>query len=111
MEKESEKLLGEAQVYQQQLQTIMSQKSTLSMEANEIKKALEELGKTKEKHVFKMSGPLLIKSQTKDAKKDLKEREERIDLRLKSFEKQEKALKEKIEGLRERIMGKEPQAG
>lgn len=111
MKKEDEQVLNQAQIYQQQIQTILTQKGTLSLELNEIKKALEEVGKTKEKSVFRVSGPILIKMDTKDAKKDLEEKENLINLRVKTIEKQEAKLKEKIEELREKLMKSHPKAG
>jgi len=111
MERESENLLNQAQIYQQQIQTVMAQKSAFTMELNEIKKALEELEKTNEKSVFKLSGPLLIKVDTKDVKKDFSEKEIAINLRIKTMERQEQKLKEKIEGMREKIMKTQPKAG
>jgi prefoldin beta subunit len=111
MEKETEQLLSQAQLYQQQIQTLITQKTALSMELNEIKKALEEIEKTKEKSVLKVSGPILIKVDTKDMKKDLGEKENMINLRLKTIEKQEVKVKEKIEELRSKLTGSEPKAG
>ena len=111
MNKEAEQLLGQAQIYQQQIQNIMAQKSAMAMELNDIKKALEEIEKTSEKHVYKLSGPLLIKMGIKDVKKDLTEREETISMRVKTYEKQEEKLKEKIEGLRSKITQSQPKAG
>ena len=110
MNKEAEQLLGQAQIYQQQIQNIMAQKSAMSMELSDIKKALEEIEKTSEKHVYKLSGPLLIKTDTKDVKKELTEREEIISMRVKTYEKQEEKLKEKIEGLRSKITHSPPNA-
>jgi prefoldin beta subunit len=111
MDKETEQLLSQAQIYQQQIQTILTQKNALILELNEIKKALEEIKKTGEKSVFKISGPILIKTDTKDVKKDLTEKENVIDLRMKTIEKQESKLKEKIEELRSRLAKSPPKAG
>lgn len=111
MDKESEQLLTQAQIYQQQIQMILTQKGALSLELNEIKKSLEEIEKTSEKSVFKLSGPIMIRVDTKDMKKDLKEKEDMINLRLSTIEKQEAKLKEKIEELRSKIMKSQPKAG
>lgn len=111
MDKETEQLLTQAQIYQQQIQTILTQKSALTLELNEIKKSLEEIEKTSEKFVFKLSGPIMIKVDTKDAKKELKGKEDMINLRLNTIEKQESKLKERIEELRSKIMKAQPKAG
>lgn len=111
MDKETEQMLNQAQMYQQQIQSVMSQKTALNLELNELKKAGEEMEKSKEKSVLKVSGPILIRMDADKMKKELKEREETISLRLKTIEKQEEKLKEKIEGLRSKVMGSGPEAG
>jgi len=111
MDKETEQLLNQAQIYQQQIQTILTQKNALALELNEIKKALEEIEKTNGKSVFKISGPILIQMDTKDAKKDLEEKENIINLRMKTIEKQESKLREKIEELRSKLTKSQPRVG
>jgi prefoldin beta subunit len=101
--KEVEQILGQAQVYQQQIQAIMTQKGAFSLEINEIKKALEELGKTKQKEAYKISGPILIKSDVKKLKKDLNEKMDFLNLKLKNMEKQESMLKDKIGELKDKL--------
>lgn len=108
MEKSDSQLLGQAQLYSQQIQSIMTQKTTLIMELNEIKKALEELGKTEEKFVYKLSGPILIKVETANMKSDLEEKEGMINLRVKTLEKQEMKVKERIDELRNKIIKVQP---
>lgn len=103
MSDEIQHLLEQAQVYQQQIQGVITQKETLKMQVMEIDKALEELGKSKETEVYKLSGPVLIKTKKSDAEKDLKEKKETVDLRVKSLEKSEARLKEKIEELRKKL--------
>jgi prefoldin beta subunit len=111
MDKETEQLLNQAQLYQQQIQTILTQKAALTLELNEINKALEEIEKTDEESVLKVSGPILIKMGTEDIKKDLNEKKDMINLRVKTIEKQELRLKEKIEELRSKLMKSQSKAG
>ncbi|UCD07017.1 MAG: prefoldin subunit beta [Candidatus Aenigmatarchaeota archaeon] len=103
--KQVQQLLNQAQLYQQQIQNILAQKETLNIQLIEIGKALEELEKTKEGEVYKIAGPILIKSKKADAKKDLKEKEDAIRTRLKTMESGEKRIREKIEDLREKLSG------
>jgi prefoldin beta subunit len=98
-----QQLLNQAQLYQQQVQNILAQKETLNIQLIEIGKALEELGKTREADVYKIAGPILIKSKKADVKKDLKEKEDTIRNRLKTLESGEKRIREKIEELRGKI--------
>ena len=113
MEDNQQQLLQSAAVLQQQLQNIMAQKEAMGIQLLEIKKALDELEKTKEKEVFKIAGPILIKSDRADVLKELKERDDTFDIRLKSIEKEEKRVKLKIEELREKLVKgmKEPVGG
>ncbi len=108
MDSADSQLLGQAQLYSQQIQSIVTQKTALTIELNEINKALEELGKTEEKFVYKLSGPVLMKTETAKMKGDLEEKESMINLRIKTLEKQEQRVKEKIDELRAKIIKARP---
>lgn len=101
--KNVQQLLGQAQLYQQQIQSILNQKELISMQVMEIDKALEALETTKEKDVFKISGPILIKTGKAEVKKELREKKEAISLRIKSLEKGENRMKAQMEELRARL--------
>ena len=94
---EAQQILLELQTFQQQMQTVLIQKETLNIQNMEIDKALEELKKVKNEDVFKAVGPILIKSEKKELEKELNEKKETIDLRLKSLQKQENRMKERLE--------------
>lgn len=100
---QAQQLLNQAQAYQQQLQAILTQKETLNFQLMEIKKALEEMEKSSEKEIYRISGPILIKTNKEETKKDLKEKEELINLRVKTLEKSEAKIKSQIEGLRAKL--------
>ncbi|UCD03167.1 MAG: prefoldin subunit beta, partial [Candidatus Aenigmatarchaeota archaeon] len=91
------------QAYQQQLQLVSGQKEALNMQTAEISKALEELSGQGKGEVYKISGPVLIKVSSAEAVKDLKSKKELAALRLKTIEKSEAGLKEKLEDLREKL--------
>ena len=98
-----QQLFNQVQLYQQQMQAVLAQKESLSLQSGEIKKALEELEKSRSKDAYRISGPILIKGTATEIRKDLREKQESIGLRVKSLEKTEKMVGEKIEGLRERL--------
>jgi len=100
---EAQQILGQAQIYQQQIQGIMAQKEMLASQIAEIDKALEELANTKEKQVYRISGPILLKTGKNKVKKELEDKKEMINLRLKSLEKSEKKAKEKVDVLRQKL--------
>lgn len=94
---QAQQVLLQMQTFQQQLQNVALQKESLSVQNVEIEKALEELRKLKENEdVYKAIGPILVKSTKKDLEKDLKEKKETIDVRLKSMDKQETKLRERL---------------
>lgn len=93
---EAQQMLMDLQTFQQQMQTVMIQKESLSVQNIEIDKALEELKKTTTEDVYKAVGPILIKSTKKELEKELSEKKETLDLRLKSLQKQEDRLKERL---------------
>lgn len=109
MTKDSEQvqqLLNHAQLYQQQIQSILAQKESLNVQLIEITKATEELEKVKAgEEVYKVAGPILVKSKKAEVMKDLEEKEDAIRTRLKTIEAGEKRIKGKIEELREKITG------
>lgn len=97
-------LLNKLQAFQQQLQNIVTQKRYLEAQKGETENALKELEKLEEKtEVYKSVGPILIKNKKKDTEKELKEKQETVDLRIKSFEKQEKKIREVIEELQKKL--------
>lgn len=102
----AQQILMQMQTFQQQGQAIMLQRETLTIQKMEIEKALEELAKAKEKEeVFKAVGPILVKSTKKELEKELKEKNEMIELRLKSFDKQEEKIKEKLMEGQQKLQG------
>ena len=111
MDAAQQQLFQSAAILQQQLQNVMAQKEAIGVQVLEMKKALEELEKTKEKDVYKIAGPILIKSPRSTVLKELKERDETFSLRLKSLEKEEKRIKLKIEDMREKLVKMKPEGG
>ena len=94
---EAQQILIDLQACQQQIQTVLIQKESLNIQSMEIDKALDELKKVKKEEVFKAVGPILIKSEKEKLSKELEERKETIELRLKSLQKQENRLKERMD--------------
>ena len=100
---EAQQLFMEMQAYQQQMQTVLIQKESLNIQSIDIDKALEELGKVKDEDVFKAVGPILVKSDKETLKKELCEKKETVDLRLKSMGKQETRIKERLEDCQKKL--------
>ena len=103
MSQEAQQAFMDLQMNQQQLQNIVMQIDQLKMQTMEIEKALEELGKAKEDDVYKAVGPILIKTNKNDLEKELKEKEETAKVRVKSLENQEAQIKERMQGMQEKL--------
>ena len=104
---ELESLIGHLQLQNQQLQTLMMQKQSLTIQTREIEKALEHLEIASD-DVYRSVGPILVKTPKADVKGQLEEEKEEIDLKIKALDSQEKKLKEKLKENQEKIQGMMP---
>ena len=105
IDQETSKRIQELQLLEQSYQNILIQKQTFQVEANESKTALEEINKSKG-DVFRVLGQVMIKADPKQLKKELKEKKDILDMKLKAVDKQELGLREQIERLRSDVMSK-----
>jgi prefoldin beta subunit len=96
------KSLEELQVHEQNLQAILLQKQILQTEMSEIETALEELKNID--YAYKIVGGIMIKKEKDELIKELTDRKKIIELRIKSFEKQEERIRKEIEQIREEIL-------
>ncbi|HII53683.1 prefoldin subunit beta [Candidatus Micrarchaeota archaeon CG08_land_8_20_14_0_20_49_17] len=102
MENEVEKLALDFQRMQSQYQMLLVQKNQLQLQAEEIKLALEELKSTKGK-VYRNVGTIMFEADRESLSKDLAERQENIDVRLKSVAQQEARLKPQLDDMKKRL--------
>ena len=103
MSKETEQKIGQLQLMEQNLQNFIIQKQTFQTQLFEIDNALKELETSKDK-TYKIVGTVMIASKKEDLIKELKEKKSVIELRIKTLEKQEKAIKEKAANMQTEIM-------
>lgn len=99
-----QELLVQFQTLQEQLQNIMIQKENGKLQILEMDNALEELKKTKDK-VYKASGMILIKKDPKTITKELKDKKDDLEVRVKNLEKQDKLIRDKLLELQQKITG------
>lgn len=102
-EEETQKLIDEFQNYQQQLQSLLIQKENLKLNEMEIEKALEELNSTQQKTAYKITGSIMISKPVEEIKKELQETKETVGVRLKSLEKMEERINNKLKELQEKL--------
>lgn len=95
----------------QQLLGVSSQKQQFQFQSATMEKSIEALEKTKEKKVYKAIGNILILSDTADVSKELKEQKEVTDLRVKTLQKQEDSIVQKLNKLKAKIQGKTTESG
>ena len=100
---EMQQKIQEFQEAQQQARILMSQKYQIEMQLKETQNALEELEKAGSAEVHKIVGQILIKSDKNTVQSELKEKTETLDIRLKTIDKQEKKVMEKLKTLQEEL--------
>lgn len=100
------KSVQEIQFLENNLQNLLIQKQVFQMELSETQSALKEIENSGEE-VFKVIGQLMIKTDKKKMKEELLNKEKILELRIKSIEKQEDFLKEKLEKLKKEILDRE----
>lgn len=94
--------LNQLQLLQQNLQNILLQKQQFQKQLAEFDSALKELETSS--NAYKIVGNIMVASKKPDLKKDIQNKKEILDLRLKNFEKQEQILKQKTEELQQKVM-------
>jgi prefoldin beta subunit len=97
----SEKV-GQLQLTQQNLQSIISQKQHLEAQVNELNSALNEIGDSQ--NTFKIMGKVMVSTPKDKLKKELEEKKELVGVRLKNFTQQEEKLTQSIETLQKEVM-------
>jgi len=102
MEEETERKIGQLQLLEQGMQSFLMQKQQLQTQLIEIESALKELKDAKT--IYKIVGNIMINSEKEALEKELKEKKERIELRIKTVEKQEKSLKEKASSVQAEVL-------
>jgi len=98
--------LAMLQQLQQQLQTVAAQKAQYEMAIRESRRAIEELKDLPEDvEVFSNVGTVMVQQKKDRVLTGLTEKVESLELRVKSLEKQEKAMQARFEQLSTQIKG------
>lgn len=102
--KDTQQDLHEIHLLEQNMQNINAQKQQFSAQLMEIESAIAELAKSSES--YKIVGNIMVKKDSKEISADLKKKKEIIEIRIKTFEKQEEKLVEKMRKHQEEVLGK-----
>lgn len=100
-----EREIQELQMLEHNMQQFLMQKQQFQAQLIESENALIEIEKSKDK-VYKILGATIIEANKENIKKELEEKIKLMNLRIKSLEKQESAIKEKLEKTQKEVLKK-----
>ena len=100
IDKETQKKIQELQILEHNLHSLMIQKQAFQLELNETLNASEEVNKTND-DVYKVTGSIMHKVDKVSVLKELEEKRNILELRLKAIEKQERLLELRAKELQE----------
>jgi len=102
MDEKTQEKIQKLQRMEQGMQNFLAQKQQLQSQLVECESALKEIDKSKE--TYKIVGNIMVSSDKEDLKKDLNEKKEMLELRIKTLEKQEKEMKNKASSMQSEVM-------
>ena len=85
------------------LLNVSGQRQNIQFQLDALKRAKDELQKTKEKKVYKAVGNILILSEVKDVTKEVGEQVDTLEVRVKSLQKQEDSLVDSMNKMKSEI--------
>ncbi len=94
--------LVELQDLQSRMQAYLVEKQQLSLQINEIDRAINALREVEGK-TYEMIGTVLVERNSKEIEKELLERKEMLDLRLESIDKNIRTIKSRMESLASKL--------
>ncbi|MFW6386266.1 MAG: prefoldin subunit [Candidatus Hadarchaeota archaeon] len=101
---QAQEMIEELQERKKQLQQINEQRNRFKFEQKRTEKALEAINNAEEeKEVFKVVGPVGIKSTQKELKEELSEDKDKIEAKLSSMGKKEEKIREEAEGKQQKL--------
>ncbi len=106
-------LVAQLQQLQQQLQAVITQRAQVEALLRDTEQALQELEKIDEETpVYKAVGSILVKERKEDVVKELTEKKETYEIRIKTLQRQEEKLRERFAETQKKLQGMlSPQAG
>jgi prefoldin beta subunit len=100
--KDMQEKINKLSMMEQSLQSLLAQKQTFQAQLLEIESALEELKKTDK--AYKIVGNVMVASDKEPLTKEMAEKKEMAELRIKSLDKQENSMREKTSELQSEVM-------
>jgi prefoldin beta subunit len=100
-------MLAQFQQIQQQAQAMGSQKVQMEVQLREAERAREELAKLPEDaEVYKSVSGLLLKKDKGELEKELADKIEVLELRVKTLQKQEEKIQKRLKEMQEKIQAR-----
>ncbi len=97
-------LVAQLQQLQQQLQAVISQRAQVEAMLRETEQAIEELNKVSDDAViFKSVGNVLVRESREKVLKELTEKKETYEIRIKTLQRQEEKLRERFAETQKKI--------
>jgi len=94
--------LAQLQLLHQNMQALLVQKQHFQLQLNEIESAQHEVKQTSQ--AYKIVGNIMVQTPAVELEKDLKEKRESMELRLKNIDAQEERLRKKSEELQKQLV-------
>ncbi len=98
-----EQEIVEFQKMEKQLQDLALRKVQFEAQLMEVNNALNELEKSGEKEVYKLTGGILVKVKKEEAIEDLKKKRDFLEKTIHRFGEEERALKDKLSRLGKKL--------
>jgi len=105
MDKQTESKIQELQMLEQNLQNLLLQKQNFQGKLIENENALKEI-KDPKGESYKIIGTIMVLKNNEELKKEIDSEKEILELRIKSIEKQENKIREKMEDIQKEVMSK-----
>ncbi len=102
MKKETKEKITQLQNLEQNINSLIAQKQQFQAQNLEVENALAQLKETNK--VFRIIGNIMVASSKDKAEKELQEKKEILELRLKTFDKQEEKLRNQANELQQEVM-------
>jgi len=102
MKQETQEKINQLQNLEQNINSMISQKQQFQAQNMEIDNALFQIEGTEK--VFRIIGNIMVASSKDNVKKDLDEKKELVELRLKTIDKQEEKLRAKANELQQEVL-------
>lgn len=99
---DAQEQLQRLQMLDQTVQQLVAQKQQFQSQLYELESALKEISTAPQ--AFKILGPVMIAADKETLKKELEQKKELVELRIKTFEKQETQMREKLKQLQEDVL-------